>query len=39
MDALDKGGYHELMITMPSEMQRFVTADNIKDQKLTNPEE
>ena len=39
MDALDKGGYHELMITMPSEMQRFVTADNIKDRKLTNPEE
>ena len=39
MDALDKGGYHELMITMPSEMQRFVTADNIKDQKLINPEE
>ena len=39
MDALDKGGYHELMLTMPSEMQRFVTADNIKDQKLINPEE
>ena len=34
-----KGGYHELMITMPSEMQRFITVDDIKDQKLINPED
>jgi hypothetical protein len=39
MDALDKGGYHELMITMPSEMQRFVSVENIQDRKLKNPEE
>ena len=39
MDALDKGGYHELMITMPSEMQRFISVDNMKDQKLINPED
>ena len=39
MDVLDKGGFHELMITMPSEMQRFVTADNIQDKKLVNPDD
>ena len=39
MDALDKGGYHKLMITMPSKMQRFVSVDNMKDQKLINPED
>ena len=39
MDALDQAGYHELMITMPSEMQRFISVDNIKDQKLINPED
>ena len=39
MDVLDKGGFHELMITMPSEMPRFVTAENIQDKKLINPNE
>ena len=39
MDVLDKGGFHELMITMPSEMQRFVSADNIQDKKLVNPDD
>ena len=39
MDVLDKGGFHELMITMPSEMQRFVTTDNIQDKKLVNPDD
>ena len=37
MAALDKGGYDELMITMTSEMQRFVSVDNMKDQKVNKP--
>ena len=39
MDALDKVGFHEMMITMPSEMQRYVSVENIQDKKLINPEE
>ena len=39
MDCLDKAGFHEIMITMPSEMQRYVSVENSQDKKLVNPED
>ena len=36
-EALDRAGMNELMVSMPSEMHRFVTTENLTGDKLTNP--
>ena len=35
--ALEKAGLNDLIVTMPSEMQRYVSSDKISDEKLVNP--
>ena len=37
IDVLEKAGLNDLIVTMPSEMQRYVTSENISDEKLVNP--
>tara|TARA_B100000575_G_scaffold236198_1_gene198092 strand:+ start:85 stop:408 length:324 start_codon:yes stop_codon:yes gene_type:complete len=37
IDVLEKAGLNDLIVTMPSEMQRYVSSDNISDEKLVNP--
>jgi|TARA_B100001093_G_scaffold174367_1_gene167197 hypothetical protein len=38
-EALDQLGLNDVMVSMPHEMSRFVTHDNIKDEVLDNPYE
>ena len=37
IDVLEKAGLNDLIVTMPSEMQRYVSSDKISDEKLVNP--
>ena len=37
IDVLEKAGLNDLIVTMPSEMQRYITSDQISDEKLINP--
>ena len=37
IDVLEKAGLNDLIVTMPSEMQRYVSSDAISDDKLVNP--
>ena len=37
IDVLEKAGLNDLIVTMPSEMQRYVSSDKISDEKLINP--
>jgi hypothetical protein len=36
-DALEALGFNELMVRMPNEMQRYVSAENITDGQMVNP--
>ena len=36
-DALEARGFNELMVSMPNEMQRYVSAKNISDRQMVNP--
>ena len=37
IDVLEKAGLNDLIVTMPSEMQRYIKSDQISDEKLINP--
>ena len=36
-DLLDAAGFNDLMVSMPNEMQRYVSTAQIKDEILVNP--
>lgn len=36
-DASEARGFNELMVSMPNEMQRYVSAENITDGQMVNP--
>ena len=36
-DVLKARGFNELMVSMPNEMQRYVSAENITDEQMVNP--
>ena len=36
-DVLEARGFNELMVSMPNEMQRYVSAENITDEQMVNP--
>ena len=37
IDVLEKVGLNDVIVTMPSEMQRYVSSDKITNEKLVNP--
>jgi hypothetical protein len=37
IDVLEKVGLNDIIVTMPSEMQRYVSSDKITNEKLVNP--
>ena len=37
IDVLEKAGLNDIIVTMPNEMQRYVTSHQITNKKLTNP--
>ena len=37
--ALENVGYNDIMASLPSEMQRYVTAENLTYERLVNPED
>ena len=37
IDALDQVGFNDIIVTMPSEMQRYISSEKITNQKLVNP--
>ncbi len=37
IDVLEKVGLNDVIVTMPSEMQRYVSSEKITNQKLVNP--
>ena len=36
-DVLEARGFNERMVSMPNEMQRYVSAENITDEQMVNP--
>ena len=36
-EALEAAGLNDLMVTMPSEMQRYITSNSTPGNKLVNP--
>jgi hypothetical protein len=37
IDVLEKTGLNDIIVTMPNEMQRYVSSDKITNKKLVNP--
>ena len=37
IDVLEQTGLNDIIVTMPNEMQRYVSSDKITNKKLVNP--
>ena len=37
IDVLEQTGLNDIIVTMPNEMQRYISSDKITNEKLVNP--